>query len=151
MADDIATQYRAYREGGRSWFPRDLLPRDLDLVTVTTPSSYRADVSNGNWSQALLDAERRVAAVGRVDVALVAAGAYGLPLGDFATRSMGATTIYVGGALQLFFGLRGLRWTEAIRPFENEAWSCPSSRPRGNTQGMEARGLGPYWCAPDRR
>ena len=55
--------------------------------------------------------------------------------------------VYVGGALQLFFGLRGLRWKREIAPYESDAWACPE-RPKWDTSGMENYGLGPYWCPP---
>ena len=58
-----------------------------------------------------------------------------------------ATAYDVGGALQLFFGLRGLRWKREIAPYESDAWACPE-RPKWDTSGMENYGLGPYWCPP---
>ena len=74
-------------------------------------------------------------------------GSYGLPLGHYITHHLGATAIYVGGALQLFFGLRGLRWKREIAPYASDAWACPE-RPKWDTSGMENYGLGPYWCPP---
>ena len=74
-------------------------------------------------------------------------GSYGLPLGHYITHHLGATAIYVGGALQLFFGLRGLRWRREIAPYASDAWACPE-RPKWDTSGMENYGLGPYWCPP---
>ena len=80
-------------------------------------------------------------------ITLISCGSYGLPLGHYITHGLGATAIYVGGALQLFFGLRGLRWKREIAPYESDAWACPE-RPKWDTSGMENYGLGPYWCPP---
>ena len=68
------------------------------------------------------------------DIALLACGAYGLPLCDFIKTKLGKSAIYVGGGLQLCFGVMGKRWeandnwkkiieennTRFIRPNENE-------------------------------
>lgn len=98
------------------------------------------------WTRSLEELEKRVAAY-QFDVALLSCGSYGLPLGHYITHHLGATAIYVGGALQLFFGLRGLRWRREIAPYASDAWACPE-RPKWDTSGMENYGLGPYWCPP---
>ena len=70
------------------------------------------------------------------DVALVSCGGYGNPiLGRL--YEMGKSAIYVGGVLQMYFGVYGSRW-ERERPlvmklFKNEHWVRPSNdeRPPG--------------------
>lgn len=47
--------------------------------------------------------------VERPDLALVAAGAYGLPICSY-VKERGISSIYVGGALQILFGIWGSRW-----------------------------------------
>jgi len=47
--------------------------------------------------------------VERPDLALVAAGAYGLPICSH-LKKRGISSIYVGGALQILFGIWGNRW-----------------------------------------
>ena len=44
------------------------------------------------------------------DIALVACGGYGLPICDFIKTKLNRSAIYVGGGLQLFFGVFGKRW-----------------------------------------
>jgi hypothetical protein len=44
------------------------------------------------------------------DIALVSCGGYGLLIGSFIKRKMNKSSIYVGGGLQLFFGVMGRRW-----------------------------------------
>jgi len=50
------------------------------------------------------------------DVALLGCGGYGLPLCDFIYSTMGKSAVYVGGGLQLLFGVMGKRWVE------NDMW-----------------------------
>ena len=68
------------------------------------------------------------------DIALVSCGGYGLPLCNFIKTNMKKSVIYVGGGLQLLFGVIGNRWlshstilkiinenkTKFIRPTDNE-------------------------------
>jgi hypothetical protein len=59
------------------------------------------------------------------DIALVSAGGFGMILCDFIFTELKTSVIYVGGALQLFFGIRGKRW-ESSKFFQesiNDAWT----------------------------
>ena len=69
------------------------------------------------------------------DVALLGCGGYGLLLCDFIKRRLGKSAVYVGGGIQLLFGVMGRRWesiqfwqdiikendTKFIRPSKAEA------------------------------
>ena len=44
------------------------------------------------------------------DIALLGCGGYGLPLCDFIKTKLNKSAIYVGGGLQLMFGVMGKRW-----------------------------------------
>ena len=61
------------------------------------------------------------------DVALVSCGGYGMPICDYIYTDMKRSCIYMGGALQLFFGIMGRRWetNEVVQKFRNEHWVYP--------------------------
>ena len=69
------------------------------------------------------------------DVALISCGAYSFPLAMHA-KKLGKIGIHCGGALQLFFGIMGNRWTYSreITKFHNSHWIRPSifERPIGH-------------------
>lgn len=44
------------------------------------------------------------------DIALLGCGSYGLPLCNFIKMDMNKSAIYIGGGLQLLFGVMGKRW-----------------------------------------
>ena len=44
------------------------------------------------------------------DIALLGCGGYGLPLCNFIKINLQKSAIYVGGGLQLLFGIMGKRW-----------------------------------------
>lgn len=75
------------------------------------------------------------------DIALLGCGAYGFPLAAY-IKSLGKQAIHVGGPLQLYFGIRGKRWTDR-NFYSNEFWTSPSvdERPR-NIERVED---GCYW------
>jgi len=46
------------------------------------------------------------------DIALLGCGGYGLPLCNFIYKKMNKSAIYIGGGLQLLFGVMGKRWED---------------------------------------
>tara|TARA_Y100000590_G_C15595138_1_gene967733 strand:- start:432 stop:1289 length:858 start_codon:yes stop_codon:yes gene_type:complete len=67
------------------------------------------------------------------DIALLGCGGYGVPLCDFIKSKLNKSAIYVGGGLQLLFGVMGQRWEN------NELWkkiisenNCTFIKPSGN-------------------
>ena len=104
-----------------------MLPRDLDLVIVEAPSSL-GRAANGTWSQALRETEAAIDGAFPFDAALLGCGAYGLPLAAHVVRS-GASAVYVGGGLQLLFGIQGRRWADRaeIAVVARESWVWPSA------------------------
>ena len=127
FADTIRSQYAKHAAGKNLLWPEAVLPRDLDLVVVKAPSSLGRD-ANGTWSQALLDTEAAIDGAFPVDAALLGCGAYGLPLAAHVV-SRGASAVYVGGGLQLLFGIMGKRWADRaeIMKVARASWVWPSA------------------------
>ncbi len=103
----------------------DFLP-EFELVTVRAVQSIRhAPPDFDTWFEAL-DFMTEQCLEHDYDVAIIAAGAYGLPLGA-RVKSHGKVAIVLGGVLQLMFGIKGLRWDNSglyndhwVRPLEEE-------------------------------
>lgn len=76
------------------------------------------------------------------DIALVAAGGYGMLIADYIFKS-GKSVIYVGGALQIFFGVIGKRWfdNKDILKLVNDDWVRPEDKPTNFTRVEK----GCYW------
>jgi hypothetical protein len=76
------------------------------------------------------------------DVALLGCGGYGLPLCNY-IKSLGKSAIYVGGALQLLFGVNGRRWQTSpiisrVSSSINNQWTWPApSETVKNVQSIE--------------
>lgn len=73
------------------------------------------------------------------DVALVSAGGYGNLICDFIFYK-GKSAIYIGGVLQMYFGIYGERWVESRKEiftlYQNSYWRRPdeSERPKNHTE-----------------
>lgn len=65
------------------------------------------------------------------EVFLISCGCYGIPL-CAALKRQGKRAVYVGGILQLFFGLKGKRWDtrEEISQHYNKHWKYPTKKPK---------------------
>lgn len=125
FADTIAAQYAKHVSGARVW-PGDVLP-PMDLVLLKSVVSLGTGrPPHATWAESLALMKTQIDAALPFDVALLGCGAYGLPLAHH-VLDRGATAIYVGGALQLLFGIQGTRW--ATRSFfqsrTNEHWVWP--------------------------
>jgi hypothetical protein len=61
------------------------------------------------------------------DIALVSCGGYGMPISNYIYKDLNKSCIYVGGALQLFFGINGNRWknNETVNKYKNSYWINP--------------------------
>jgi hypothetical protein len=59
------------------------------------------------------------------DIALVGCGGFGMIISDYIHKDLKSSVIYVGGALQLFFGIMGSRWSASpdIKKLQNTNWT----------------------------
>ena len=78
------------------------------------------------------------------DVALCSCGGYGNPICAY-IYSKGKSAIYVGGVLQMYFGIYGGRWIkerkDVLNLYLTKQWTRPNVRPKG-FEGIEK---GCYW------
>lgn len=71
------------------------------------------------------------------DIALIGCGAYGLPLA-VKIKEAGKQAVHVGGALQLFFGIKGSRWDnhDRISKLYNDSWVRPGDEDKINKSSV---------------
>ena len=107
-------------------FPEKQVLPDMDLKTLKAVQTIENNKSPyDTWFHALDHMKTEIEKID-FDIALIGAGAYGLPLAADIKR-MGKKAIHLGGSLQLYFGIIGLRW-EQIPHFKalfNEHWVRP--------------------------
>ncbi|MDR3686665.1 MAG: hypothetical protein P4L93_06905 [Coriobacteriia bacterium] len=143
FAKTIESQYRANRT--RLFANPETLPL-FQLKTLPAVQSAAGNPSGyADWFAALDDMVGRIAACD-FDVAVIGAGAYGLPLGA-AVKAMGRQAIHLGGQTQLLFGIKGRRWevesAEDVACHFNEYWVRPSAEETPVGAGLVEGGC--YW------
>jgi len=124
FTDTIRSQY----ERRMDIYPNGLLPEfDLRLVQSVWYNTKGGNDRFGSWFDALEYMKSKVAETD-FDIALLGCGPFGTPLTSY-IKSLGKQAIYIGGAVQILFGIRGSRWDSvpAISQMYNDAWVSPGS------------------------
>ena len=116
----------------------------FELKTLQAAQTIAGSPSEfATWFDAYDSMADRIAAT-EFDVAILGAGAYGLPLAAHVKR-LGKKAIQLGGATQILFGIKGKRWDEHefIAPLYNDHWvrPLPTERPANYLQVED----GCYW------
>ena len=126
-------------------FPgKDILPEFASLTVIQAVQGLGGQKTGyDSWFDALAAMERPMDAAD-YDVAIIGAGAYGLPLAAHA-RDTGHAAIQMSGATQLLFGIKGKRWDDhpIISKLYNAAWVRPDET-EGITNKEKVEG-GSYW------
>lgn len=78
------------------------------------------------------------------DVAILGCGAYAFPLAAHCKR-LGKKSVVMGGATQIFFGIKGKRWDQSlvVSKMYNSYWQYPSEKER--PRGFDQVENGCYW------
>ncbi len=121
--DSILAQYKKRDK----LFPgTDILPEfELSVFKAVQSLLGEKNEHGDDWFD-LLDYMTNEALKIDFDIALIACGAYGLPLA-VRLKGAGKQSIHMGGALQLLFGVRGKRWDnfDLLKEFYSDAWAYP--------------------------
>ncbi|MDU5109593.1 MAG: hypothetical protein E6248_04045 [Clostridium sp.] len=105
----------------------EVLPDFKEVSYFKTVQSYGGSDEYESWLEALKSMCSEIKKID-FDVAIIGAGAYGLPLASY-VKSLGKQSIQMAGATQLLFGIKGKRWEERTeyKKLFNEYWVHPSS------------------------
>ena len=129
FSESIKYQYKNNRE--YLFNNKDVLP-EFQLITLKSVQSIAGTKTDFNtWFEAYEYMCNKIKEI-EFDIALIGAGAYGLPLAKY-VKDIGKKAIHLGGVTQILFGIKGKRWEEVykdstskifndkwIKPFESE-------------------------------
>ena len=113
-----------YKKREKLFEDKRILPK-FDLILYEAVQSIGGDSSFESWFDALEYMQSEISKID-FDVAIIGAGAYGLPLASH-IKKMGKKAIHLGGSTQMLFGIYGRRW-EIIPEFQdfiNKNWVRP--------------------------
>ena len=125
--------------------------QDTSFSFIKPPVTLAGNHGSRPWSVPFKEFQEQLrahVASNRPDLCLVSCGGYGLPVCDFLFTELNLSAFYVGGALQLFFGVLGTRWltNATVQKYvaaNPEAWVRPSEEERP-PRFKEVEG-GSYW------
>lgn len=134
-------QYLNKRE--KLFMNKDVLPF-FELKVLKSVQSIAGEKTDfKNWFLALEYLKDKIVKID-FDIAIIGAGSYGIPLTGF-IKTIGKSAIYMGGATQILFGVKGKAWEnhDVISKFFNDNWINPSEeeRPKGFNKVED----GCYW------
>jgi hypothetical protein len=144
LSQSIEIQYKKLPH--REIHKHSILPK-FNLFTITPPITQGLIFWNGRWNRNLEDFNFKAESFckkNNIDIALISAGSYGLPIGNF-LKSIGVKSIYMGGSLQLMFGVMGQRWSHSqnVLDLRNENWlEKPVEKPPFGFRLIEKKS---YW------
>jgi hypothetical protein len=126
------------------WQDINVLP-EFELDVIKVPLSAGIMRSNFKDWFVTLDYLKGQMANKNFDIALIGAGAWGIPLAVHA-KQLGKVGYHLGGATQILFGIKGKRWD--VRKdddfgFYNTAWVRPSKEETPKTCVLVEEGV--YW------
>lgn len=108
------------------WQNKDVLP-EAEYITYKSVQSIGGRGPHKDWYESF---QLMCGDISNIDfdIALLGCGSYGMPLGNYIKTTLKKSAIYVGGGLQLYFGIKGKRWDNSpdITKFYNEYWTRPS-------------------------
>lgn len=121
-----------------------VLPKFAQLhVLKAVQSSAGETTQYSSWFDALEEMQNKIKAID-FDVAIIGAGAYGLPLAAY-VKSIGRQAVQMSGATQILFGIKGKRWDNhpTISKLYNQSWVRPmESETPSHKEKVEG---GCYW------
>ena len=131
-------QKRAELFPNRSWF------EDCSIQFIKPPMTMAGNHGNKDWQEHMDIFFSDIQGV-EFDVALVAAGGYGMLIADYIYTNMRRSVMYIGGALQIFFGVIGKRWfdNKEIRSLITDDWVRPANDERPPNHTRVEKGC--YW------
>lgn len=114
------------------------------FIFVKPPITFANNDNNIDWKINFDKLKNDISNI-HFDLALVSCGGYGMPICNFIKNDLKNNAFYVGGCLQIFFGIKGDRWNKhnKISKLYNKFWIdvCDEDKPE-NYKMIEN---GCYW------
>ena len=138
--ESIKSQY----ENRSMIWDNGLLP-DFTLIPYESVQSIGGNGGPHNsWAESLQIMKDDISNLD-FDIALLSCGHYGLPLVAHIKEKLNKSAIYIGGGLQIMFGIKGARWDshEEISKMYNKYWVRPMKQETPHNHTIVEGGC--YW------
>ncbi len=125
----------------RNWF------KDSSFIFLKPPITYAKNHGQKDWQESYNEFIKQLDRIDgdTYDIALVACGGYGMLVSEHIYKECRKSVIYIGGALQLFFGIIGKRWftNKEVMTLVNDDWIRPVKEDRPPNYQIIEKGC--YW------
>jgi hypothetical protein len=116
IINPFAESMQKQRDNGFKLFgDKDLFKEGQEIIFYKCYNTSAGNHIHKHWYETFLTMCKEIKEL-EFDIALVSCGGYGLPICNYIKDNLKKSAIYVGGGLQLFFGIMGKRWEK------NEYW-----------------------------
>lgn len=131
-----------YKKRDQLFQDKNILP-EFKLITFQAVQSLGGNSKFETWFNALDYMQHEINKLD-FDVAIIGAGAYGLPLASF-IKDMGKKVIHLGGSTQMLFGVYGRRWkiNPDFQHLINNDWIKPSESDKPKNAALVENAC--YW------
>lgn len=112
-----------------SIFKNKIFDETTTFYVYKPPQQNAGNNDNNNWEYHFNQLKNDIRNIKTnefdFDIAFVSCGGFGMITSDFIFSELNSSAIYIGGALQLFFGIKGGRWSSNpdISCYFNENWT----------------------------
>lgn len=137
-------QHQLLENRGKIFENSEILPEFKSVSFVkAVQSNADAKTTFNSWFEALNYMFAEIDKIG-FDIAIIGAGAYGLPLAAYC-KKMGKQAVQMAGATQILFGIKGKRWESRQEYIKlmNDYWVKPSQNE--TPAGIQKVEGGSYW------
>jgi len=126
-------------------FPNCEWFEDCTFQFVKPPLTLAGNHKDKDWQEHLTPFLESLKKIKDFDIALVAAGGYGMLVANFIFKDLNKSVMYIGGALQIFFGVIGKRWfdNKDILKLVNDDWVRPDKNDKPDNFLVVEKGC--YW------
>lgn len=123
----------------RDWF------ENCEIQFISPPLTLAGNHQNKDWQEHYEPFIQLLKENTDFDIALVSAGGYGMLIANVIFKELGKSVMYIGGALQLFFGVIGKRWfdNKEILKLVNDDWIRPDKDDKPSNFTKVEKGC--YW------
>ena len=110
-------------------FSKNIFGNDVQFKVYKPPQQNAGNNDNNPWSFHYEELKENLKNIKlnefNFDVALVSAGGFGMLISNYIFDKLDSSVIYIGGPLQLFFGINGSRWenNKTIADSQNKYWT----------------------------
>lgn len=100
----------------QSVFNKHIFHETTEFYIYKPPQQNGGSHDNNSWTfhfEKMKNELRDLKKEFNFDIALVSCGGFGMPISDYIYTELNSSVMYIGGALQLFFGIIGRRWASS--------------------------------------